>query len=405
MKIRSLFLSLFLGSLLSGCINTLDDSQVIALDVAKLYTERDIRLEEIADITYLQLDDRDEKFLFRGNIGAISSTYLIGSDPRSGDILFFTRDGKPKHKFNRKGGGPEEYSQLFTFIYDEEKDELFVHERNKIRVYNSSGEYKRVFSLPPESFVMNDYALLDDRSIVLFDMNLKSKANMRHMRLHEDIEERQEVINEHESSFIRLSVLDGHVEEYIKVPEDFFGVDLTVLDESSGSPRKIVGRTYHLIRHQEGLLLHNHETDTVYLYKRDHTLVPYMVQTPSVKSLNPGIYINTVVDRGNYQFIELQTLRVKLPGPLLTTHLVRDKKSGAVFTPVITMKDFKGKEMTINRNTVQCIQNANEGLLTFTVDELREAYDAGRLSGELKSFVEQMEEENENDVLVMLRFK
>jgi hypothetical protein len=238
-------------------------------------------------------------------------------------------------------------------------------------------------------------------------MNIKTKANMIHMRFDEAIsqEELEKTSKNHNFSFIRLSTTDSHVEEYIRIPEDFFGVDLTVLDESSGSPRRFTGRTYHILTHKNGLLLHNHETDTVYLYDKDYTLTPYMVQEPSVKSLNPGIYINTVVDRGNYQFIELHTLKIQLPGPLVVTNLVRDKISNTVYTPKIVLSDFMGKEITINRTTIQKTQNPDEGLLTFTVDELRKAHGEGRLSGDLKAFVEQMDEENENDVLAILHFK
>jgi hypothetical protein len=255
---------------------------------------------------------------------------------------------------------------------------------------------------------MNDYALLGDRSVVLFDIDPQTKANVMHMHLYESIsgEEPAETDRKPASSFIRLSAIDGHVEEYINVPEDFRGVDLTVANEPGAFPQRLIGRTYHIITHKDGLLLHNQETDTIYLYnKEDYTLTPYMVQEPSVKSLSPGIYINTVIDRGNYQFIELHTLKIKLPGPLVTTNLVRDKRNGNINIPRIILNDFKGKEIVIDRTTIQKMQNVEEGLLTFTVDELREAYTANRLSGELKVFTERLDEENENDVLAILRFK
>ncbi|MDH6359005.1 6-bladed beta-propeller [Parabacteroides sp. PF5-9] len=388
---------------LYGCSVPSGESDLIVLDVTKSYPEKRINLEDMADITYLQLDDRNKEYLFRGGVGVIGSNHLVIANYMNGDILFFTKEGKPDHKFNRKGKGPGEYNQLFRFLYDEARDELYVHEMNKIRIYSSAGEYKQLFPFPEQIWI-NDYAFLNDRSIILLDARVQATANLAHQRFRDPVslEEQEKLKAEHLSSFLRISGSDGHIQEYIDVAEDFFNVSLIAYDEKN-QPR--IGTTPRIIYHTDGLLLHNQETDTVYLYKQDHTLTPFIVQKPSLKSLNPSVYINSVVDRGEYQFIELQTLKVQPSGLLQSTSLVRDKKDGSVYASKIILSDFAGKDIVIDHRTVRPFQNANEGLLTFTVDELREAYDAGRLSGELKSFVEQMEEENENDVLVMLRFK
>ena len=377
--------------LLTGCNNNPPvDNNLVILDVSKSYPEKEILLSDIADITYVQLDDSNEDFIFSGNVGAVSTNYIIGADFRKGDILFFSKEGKPISKFNHKGGGPEDYTQLMSIMYHEISNDLYTHDMTKIVVYNSKGEYKRTVSLPEGVMLANDYALFDDKSIVMFDSNKKSIAGFLHQRVNNPPtkEDEKDATNNYPNpSYLKTSKIDGTIEEYINVPEDFFGVDLTVTVDMGGNAAKASAITYHIVNHENGLLLHNHATDTVFLYTLDGSLNPYMVQSPSVKALNPGVYINTVVDRGGYQFIDLHILKVKLPGPVVTSQLIRNKATGEVFTSKITLNDFKGKDITINRNTVRYFQNVDEGLISFTVEELYEALAAGHLSGELKAFV------------------
>lgn len=395
--------------LLMGCnSNQPVDNEIVILDVSKSYPEKEILLSDIADITYVQLDDSNKDFIFSGNIGAVSANYIIGTDVRKGDVLVFSKEGKPITKFNHRGGGPEDYTKLMSIVYDEKANDLYTHDMAKIIVYDLEGDYKRTVSLPKGVSLANDYVLFDDKSIVMFDSNKKNVAGLLFQRVNNPPtkEEKEDAMNNYPNpSYLKISKIDGGIEDYINVPEDFFGVDLTVLADIGGKAVKAPALTFHIITHEDGLLLHNHATDTVFLYGYDDSLTPYMIQSPSVKDLNPGVYINTVVDRGGYQFIDLHILKAKLPGPVVTSQLIRDKATGNVFTSKITLTDYKEKYVTINRNTVKNFGNADEGMIIFTVEELYEALAAGHLSGELKAFVEQIPEDNDNNVLAFLKFK
>jgi len=401
------FFRIFTGCLifiLLGCSEQSAD-ELIVIDVSKSYPQKEIYLNDIADLSFVQLDDSNPDYLFNGIVRAKTKSYFVVADSRSGDILFFNSEGKPVSKFNHKGNGPGEYRQLAKIIYDEGNDELIANERNKIHIYTLTGEYKHTFSFPKETHI-NDYAVLNDNSIILYDMLEQNLASMVRLGLKEPSKDAKKIIipNEDrlESAFARISRKDGRIEEYIKVPEDFWEVELTAAMEDG---MKLAAPTPRITVCKDGLLLHNQETDTVYLYGRDHTFTPFMTQVPSVKDINPGVYINTVVDRGNYQFIELHILKIQLPGPLMRSYLVREKSSGKIYEPRIIWNDFEGRNILIDRSVVLGSPNAQEGILSFTVDEITEANGKGKVKGELKKFVEQMNEDNENDVIAVLRFK
>lgn len=378
---------------------------LIMIDLNKAYLEKTIQLSDIAEVSYVQLDDSNEDFLFRGGAYLITRDYIIVPDYKSGDVFFFTRDGKPKSKFNRKGEGPDEYRRLLRIQYDEKKDDLLMHDLNKINVYSSSGVYKRSYPLPERS-VLGTYAILDDLSLLLFDMLDFNTANIKRNTTPGSVkrdEENKE--GRFQSSFVRLSRKDGSVQEYIQVPEQFYEVDLTVSPGGEGSSFRVPGQMTRISKHKDGLLLYSQEADTIFLYDRNYTLSPFIVQTPSVKTNKPATFINSIVDLPGYQFLQTNTVELMLPGPLKTANLFRDKKDGTIYRPKIFLSDFEGKEFTINQQAYSSSLDVNEVLLSLTIDELLEANSSGRLKGKLKDFVDSMNKENENDVLLLLQFK
>ena len=127
-----------------GCSSEkVKDDGLIYLDVSASYPEKEIKLEEVADIEYLQLGVFEE-FLFSESPTTITSDKIIFNSFSTGDIIIYSRAGKPLSKFNRRGNGPEEYiNTTGSPIYDETSDEFFIPLHQKIMVYSSSGEFKR----------------------------------------------------------------------------------------------------------------------------------------------------------------------------------------------------------------------------------------------------------------------
>ena len=103
-------------------------------------------MTDIADVTYVHLSTENDEYLYKGGICDITEHTIVVRDNSSSSILFFSRDGKPKSRFNRKGEGPEEYSPFVgnqrMIIYDEDADEVYVYASSKSIMVYSIGRYQ-----------------------------------------------------------------------------------------------------------------------------------------------------------------------------------------------------------------------------------------------------------------------
>jgi len=399
--------NIFIFSICMACLgctsNQQTDGDITEINVSGNYRDKEILLSDIADISYVQFKaDNNSDYLFRGDPLAVTENAIVIYNTATHDFLFFTKDGSPKSVFNKRGNGPEDYLNISHAVYDEQKDELFAVERNRIKVYSSEGEYKRTLTVPKNVWI-SEIASFDENSLLLFDNTEKMALALKRMQ-----DEKVVVSDEPEgyaSSFVRISKIDGDVEEYIRVPQNF-NIELSApFQFSSGDMiHQIFGRTDHILNYKEGFLLYNHETDTVFFYDKTETLIPTFVRTPSISATSPMVYVNGIVETDNYQFLSLITLKIARPGLLQSDHLVRDKQDGTIYKQRIVFDDYDDKEIFISPINIMRTRDSKVGLITLPLFELKEANSANKLKGQLKSLVESMDEE-ENDICVLLYFR
>ena len=99
---------------ITGCSSNKQTKEGLPfIDVRQNYPEKRVCLTEIAYVEFLYLCSDNNDFLFLGTISAITKNRIVVFDRSSGSILFFSRDGKPKSRFNRVGQGPEEHTHRF----------------------------------------------------------------------------------------------------------------------------------------------------------------------------------------------------------------------------------------------------------------------------------------------------
>ena len=130
---------------IAGCSSDKQSKDSLpCIDFRNNYPEKEILLTDIADVTYLYLNSDNDDYLYQGGISCVTQNTIVVYDGASGSILFFSKDGYPKSRFNRIGNGPEDYTRPGRIIYDEKSDEVFVTLplRPFIQVYSSTGEYK-----------------------------------------------------------------------------------------------------------------------------------------------------------------------------------------------------------------------------------------------------------------------
>ena len=388
MKAKTLISSFILTAIVTGCSSDKQSKGSLPyIDASKNYPEKEIILTDIADVTYVHLNTDNDDYLYRGSIRRVTENTYIVYDNSSGSILFFSKDGNPKSRFNRRGRGPEEYMDATVINYDEITDDVFVGVffpfADFIQVYSSTGKYKRKIAVPGVS--LNKIVNFDEHSLFVFDENFDIK------RYHEMIGSPFETEKEYDSPFFLISKTDGKIIDNIKLPP----YDI-VLIAPDGRTRI---STKKLIECPEGVLLCNPETDTVYLYGKDKSLIPVLYKTPPVSHLDPMIILNNCMDVGRYQFIELITATQTRP----VQYYFRDKNSGEVFRPKIVLPEYKGKEFNIG--PYRSPMNYDYGT-RFSLDllELKQADRENRLSGKLKELVKSLKYDD-NEVFMMVRFK
>ena len=381
---KKCFLSISMLCLLfSGCVSEKkNESSLIELNVSTSYPEKEIKLEEIAEIEYLQLGVYEDFLYYNSNWVIFASSKIIIFNRSDGDILIFSRDGKPISGFNHKGNGPEEYTELLGVIYDEISDEFFITSRNKIAVYSVSGEFKRF--IPLLSTYNNYIVNFDTNTLLLYDGS-----------------------NKYPSPFTFISKEDGNVVDIVDMPKDkeviTYIMHQTLTNNVVTRINVIRRPEYHFVKHNNGYLLTEFSIDTVFYLSEKKELSPILVRKPAIQSMDPVIYMNSFVETSNYEFINAVSVReenMSLP----VSYLMRDKKTGSIYRQKITFNDYRGKEITISPETIANTQDSKLGLIVLSLVELQEANQENKLSGRLKELVDNSEEDG-NDIYMLLHFK
>jgi len=392
-----LFLLLTIALLTSCLHHHLSIDGLPVIDVSRKYAEKEIILSNIAEITYVCLDSKRNDFLYKGTIQYITKNTIVVKCAVTHSILFFSKDGAPKSRFNRYGNGPEEYwGTVNQIVYDEAADDVFISIPfiNYIQVYSSKGEYKRKLPLP-HGVALSQMGSFDHQSLIIYDDSRRlykaqpktSKDNMNYLKQKMD------------SSFFLVSKADGQVLDYI--PMNISQKDLS-FKTPDGMPALLP--LMNMVKHTEGFLLCNPETDTVFLYNKNKEFIPIICKIPLIDKSEPKIIINNCMDIDQYQFIEVQIVGWEYGNRKGNKHYIRDKKTGEVFQQKIVLPEYKGKTITISPDYSNFFYE-NGTIFSLDLYDLKQAYKDNRLRGKLKELVATLNENRDNDVFMLVDFK
>ena len=369
------------------------------IDVRKNYPVKKIILTDIADVTYVHLNTDDSDYFYKGNsFTYISENSIVICDISSGSILFFSKDGTPKSRFNRYGIGPEDYTSgmIDVFFYDEPADDVYVGANGKrnIQVYSSTGKYKRTLTLP-QGIQPNQIVEFDNQSLVVFDKQLMWKKSFRESDLiHKTID----------SIYLRISKIDGKIVDYIEIPGN--EIDLSV----RGSKSRTLTDLKRLTKSTVGVFLCNHESDTVFRYDKDASLTPVFCKTPLVSDLDKKMILNNFIEIGRYQYMSIKTLlssdEMRGIYDEKIKYYMHDKQTKEIFFQKIILPDYNGRDFHISAKSNKTY-NEKETMLCYELDlfQLKQAYKDNRLSGKLKELVATLDEMKDNNVLMFVQFK
>ena len=161
----------------------------------------------------------------------------------------------------------------------------------------------------------------------------------------------------------------------------------------------------NIVKHVEGFLLCNPETDTVFLYNRNKELTPIIYKIPFVNKSEPKIILNNCMDVDKYQFIEVQTVGYDYLGARnRNKYYIRNKKTGEIYQQKIVLPDYKDKKIIISPD-LNNFFHENGTHIEFDLIELKQAYRENKLNGKLKELVATLNELEDNNVFAIIIFK
>lgn len=228
----------------------------------------------------------------------------------------------------------------------------------------------------PENMTISDIVNFDDKSLLLYDSN----------------------------DFIVFSKEDGAELKRFKLSSGE-KVRLYAMQEKGESVSIIASIKNHIVRYDDGFLLTDYNTDTVFYCNRDFPITPILVKDPSIHEMDPVVYLNSFVESGDYLFFRKVTVKVennKLP----SIYLFKDKHNGLIYEQKIVIQDFEGKQLCIAPETISKTAHAKQGYIELDFEELRDAYENNLLHGQLKELVESLVSKSDaNNVYMLITFR
>ena len=360
-------------------------NELPVIDVTKKHPEKEIYIQDIAEVTYILLETRDG-FPFHGPIGAIDNEKIIACNSKGGNIFIFSKEGNIERIINKVGQGPEEYSEVNNLAYDNQTRELFLNNirRKRVTVFDIEGNFKRAFNyISGKTY----FELINfNEELIICDDSERNNSN----------------------SFFTISKTTGKLVK--KIGYNFKGkISPRVYEKFGENQLRVVTFGYERTSIcKDGLIINDLSSDTIFTYTHDKNPIPLLTRIPSVHSMTPAVVLFSSVVTNRFIFLtkikkefhykEKENLDTEIS--IDQENILFDKVERKIYTPKIYNKDYSVKKEVDLGTTF----NYGECVKKIPAYELVESYKKGELKGQLKEIASQLDI-NDNPVLIITRFK
>ena len=115
-------------------------SALLQIDVRTNYPEKEICLQDVAEVSYVPLETTEEMLVAESaEVQSVSSKGIaIKHQPGNmkWESLIFHRNGKGWLKLDKEGQGPDEYDRMQNLVVDWNQEQIFVESFKKMDVYS-----------------------------------------------------------------------------------------------------------------------------------------------------------------------------------------------------------------------------------------------------------------------------
>jgi hypothetical protein len=149
-----------------------DDSFAYSID---LNAESVEFIDQIESISIFGFEETDESLLNSSSLFLSYEDGIIVIDEVSGSVYKFDSNGAYLSKFNRMGGGPEEYKSMQNTVYRDGLIETYDVSKQQMSRYNLDGNFMSALKLP---YRANHVFFNDDRYLLSIENDYKSDSSM-----------------------------------------------------------------------------------------------------------------------------------------------------------------------------------------------------------------------------------
>lgn len=385
-----IFILIIFQAILLSCVEVKQPvDNVITVDVTKNnFPKKELIIQDFMDVEYIPLQTTDD-FINQGFVQEIGKEIIVVINiTGDGNIYVYDRTGKALRKINRKGQGGEEYTYITKIILDEDNNEILVHDHHikKIYVYDLYGNFKRSFSYRENTkgWPYTDMRNYNKTNLICFDeYNDKGRA------------------------FVLISKLDGSITKKIDIPVKVLKLLMKLqFDEANNRVNGMAPDPYNtILPFNGGKILLDVFSDTIYTFMPNKTLRPFIVRTPSVKSMDPEVVLILRLLSDRYYFMETvkNEFNFESNTGFSKTYLMYDNQERSLFRYTVYNGDFTiKKEMYMS--LLRPANDNNELWQRLDAPQLVEAFQVGALKGRLKEIASALNEES-NPVIMLIKPK
>ena len=372
--------------LIAGCVGNRQVNEgdgFITVDVTKRYPQKELILQDFMDVEYIPLETGGE-FYCQGIVLDVGREYIVARNQvRDGDIFIFDRNGKGVRKINRMGQGGEEYNIISGITLDEKNSEIFVNDQltDKILVYDLFGNFKRSFMHKENYRKIYNY---DNDKLICRDGGFNYENSTNNI------------------PFFIISKLDGSIIEEIQIPfTERISTWLIQQQQGRVSMLNINSFFYSIIPFHNNWIITEPSSDTVYRFLPDYSIIPFIVRTPSIQTMDPEVFLFPGILSERYHF--MQIIKKEQEVGFATIELMHDKSENTIFEYIVYNDDFANKKTQVNMMR-ETLNDEIAFWQKIEADELVESYGKGELNGKLKENAEGLEEEA-NPVIMLVKYK
>ena len=363
-------------------------------DLQGQYPEKEIILQDIADVRYVVLETGDSSLV--GTRTILMTDSLLVTVNKKSDVVFFDKSGKYLHSFNHTGMSGEEYGDVVSgYCIDEKAREIFIYDglQSRIQVYGYGGAYRRTLKLPKNRMFVF--------SIFEYDENFLFGEDY----LFVDSQDGKYPVNK--TPYYKISKKDGKLTSIPITLKERIRDGLSYMIGDLGAS---VGLFMSPVAHLgSDILIADYSLDTAYVYRDDH-LIPLTVRRNHTSENNIPILATVDVMTGRYLLwytivkdIDVKNNHVSDPVTYLYDRFTNEYcRVDLVNRDVVSATNIPAFQMRLSAN--YHVVPENYAIQYYPAEELIELNGQGKLKGELKEIASKLNDED-NPVLLIAKFK